>query len=76
LFTPGSTSRRFSGLIRIEQLVERVRVFNREPIYGEIPDVNEGLIIGYAAPTWEVWECQITQNLDAQGKTTSTETLG
>jgi hypothetical protein len=60
----------------IEQLVERVRVFNREPIYGEIPDVNEGLIIGYAAPTWEVWECQITQTLDAQGKTTSVRDVG
>lgn len=58
----------------VEQLVDRVRIFNREPIYGEIPDVNEGLIIGYAAPTWEVWECQITQNVDSQGKTTSTET--
>jgi hypothetical protein len=58
----------------VEQLVERVRVFNREPIYGEIPDVNQGLIIGYNAPTWEVWESQIVQSLDSQGKTTSTET--
>jgi hypothetical protein len=51
-------------------------VFNREPIYGEVPDVNEGLIIGYAPPTWEVWECQITQTTDAQGKTTVHRELG
>jgi len=58
----------------IEQLVERVRIFNREPVYGGIPDVNEGLIIGYSTPTWEVWEAQMVQTVDSNGKNTSTET--
>jgi hypothetical protein len=58
----------------IEQLVERVRVFNRDPIFGAIPNVNEGLVIGYQPPTWQVWEAQMLQSADAQGKTTSTET--
>lgn len=57
----------------IEQLVERVRIFNREPIFGDVPDINQGLVIGYGLPTWEVWECQIVQTTE-NGKTTSTET--
>jgi hypothetical protein len=53
----------------VEQLVERVRIFNREPLFNE-----DGLTVGYADPTWEVWEAQMIQSVDAQGKTTSTET--
>jgi hypothetical protein len=57
----------------VEQLVERVRVFNREPLYSIKPG-EESLIIGYAPPTWEIWECRMAQATDAQGKVTSTET--
>jgi hypothetical protein len=57
----------------VEQLVERVRVFNREPLYS-IKAGEESLIIGYAPPTWEIWECRMAQATDAQGKVTSTET--
>jgi hypothetical protein len=52
-----------------EAAVERVRVLNREPIYGPSPDGEaNGPVIGYGPATWELHELQTSVDPNAKEK--------